>query len=581
MFYRDVGIVLCSGVLICSQAWGNEHKKHHSSATSAPPPVIEEVVIRVHPVFDESNPDENNALFRLVNRLHINTKPKVIKKDLTFKQGDPADKHLLAESERRLRERRYFASAKVTSTAAQTDSNSTASPANATPPETTKVVVDVREVWTLVPKLTYSTAGGSTHYGYGLYDSNFLGLGKSVKIEHDSTTERTSDTIAYRDPNFANQKQLSFAYSDNSDGQAQEFHFSNPFRSIRTPWSAGVDYENYVREDSLFDAGEEAWRFGHDNRFYSLFYGVKLDGSNDDRTHRLSIGFDDVSAHFYPVPLQDTPNTDPNPNVDNDPYNTPNIAPSFTLPYDRDYQILWLEYSYLHDRFIEASNVQQINRIEDINLGSQFRWRLGQVHSSTPELDNATLLALDYTKAFQLSPTQLLTSQWASSGFYNRNGATQSLTSAALAYHWQNFSRGQFYVLASEVYGKNLFADTPLELGGDTGLRGYPARFIAGEHLRLLTIEQRYFGEKEWFSLFHMGAAVFYDQGQVWGSTAVPQTYQQTLRDVGIGLRISGTRTGGREEGIHNIAHIDLSYPLDGGKDIDKYQMSVKIKTSF
>lgn len=541
-------ISVLNGVIFSSlSCYAETHAANKDTNTN---PTIEEIIIQVHPVFDESNPNENNRLFRLVNRLHINTKKSVILDELTFKEGEPLDSQLLDESERRLRSRRYFAAARVS----EVDS--------ANPDSSKKVRVDVREVWTLVPKVTYSSAGGSTHYGYGLYDSNFLGLGKTVKIERSSTVERTSDTFVYKDPDFANQKQLSLAYSDNSDGVAKEFHLSNPFRSIRTPWTAGIDMQDFSREDTLFNAGEEAMRFGHDGQYYSVFYGQRFDASNDDRTHRWLSGLDNISDTFYSVP--DARNGD-----------------FISFPIDRDYTVAWLEYSYLHNRFFEATNVQQINRTEDINLGSQWRIRLGAVTATNELLDNSVLVEFDYSKAYQLSPSQLLLSHVSSTGFYGETQTSQSISRFNLSYHWMNFSRGQFFISANETLGSNLFADTPLELGGDTGLRGYPARFMAGDHSRLLTIEQRYFGETEWFSLFHLGAAVFYDQGKAWGNANVPQHYQGNVRDIGIGLRISGTRTGGRDEGIHNIAHIDLAYPLDAGAEIDKYQLSVKIKTSF
>ena len=515
-------------------------------------PSIEEVTIKVSPIFDEKNPKENNFLFRLVNRLHIDTKHHVIEKDLTFKKGDYLDKHLLEESERRLRTRRYLSDATMRVVESDLPAADTSK----------KVQVNAREVWALVPKFTYSTSGGSTHYGYGLHDSNFLGLGKSVKIEHSSAVERTSDILAYRDPNFLNKKELQLSYSDNSDGMAQELHFSNPFRSIRTPWMMSVDLQDFEREDTLYSAGEEVERFGHDGTYYALGYGRRLDSSTDDRVRRWVVGMDNVTDNFFLVPEN-------------------NVSFANSLPVDRDYTVAWIEYSSLHNQFFEATNIQQINRVEDINLGSELRLRLGAVVAPDSELDKSVLVRFDYSKAYTLTSSQLLRSQLSSSGFYGASEAMQSITQVNFSYHWKNFERGQFFVLAKEVYGKNLFIDTPIELGGETGLRGYPSRFMAGDRLSLLTLEQRYFGETEWFSLFHLGAAVFYDQGRVWGNASVPQTYQSTMRDLGIGLRISGTRTGGRDEGIHSVAHIDLAYPLDGGAKIDKYQFSVHIKTSF
>ena len=126
-------------------AFANDREISSNKAESEVP-VIEEIEIQVHPIFDETNPKEDNWIFKLVNRLHINTKKQVIEKDLTFKTGDAVDVHLLEESERRLRGQRYFSDANITTVNM---------PNKAQDGISQKVQVDVHEVWTLVPKLTY------------------------------------------------------------------------------------------------------------------------------------------------------------------------------------------------------------------------------------------------------------------------------------------------------------------------------------------------------------------------------------------------------------------------------------------
>lgn len=551
-FRRTIMYQVVMFLTLTQPAFANDTEMS-SEKTSSQEPLIEEIEILVRPVFDETNPKENNWIFKLVNRLHINTKKHVITKDLTFKTGDTVDIHLLEESERRLRNQRYFSDANISLVDAPNKAQDSISK---------KVQVDVHEVWTLVPKLTYSTAGGATHYGYGLHDSNFLGLGKTIKIEHTSTEARTGDIIQYRDYNLGDKNQLILGYADNNDGKESEFSFSKPFSSIRTDWTSGIEYQDFLREDTYYNAGDEVYRYIHQNAEHSLYYGWKLPNSSDDNVHRLIVGWSHTNDEFSSLPEF---NSDLN----------------VELPYDRNFDSFWIEYSSFKNAYIEMYNIQQINRTEDINLGNQWRLRIGGVTANTNQMDKSIQVQLNFSKAIKISSTQMLLGELSSSGFYTNGDPIHTINQMAVSYHWQNFSRGQFYAYANVVDGKNLFDDMPLELGGDTGLRGYPVRFQAGNKLELLTLEQRFFGEKEWFSLFHMGAAVFYDQGRVWGESPVDQTYNQTLRDVGIGLRISGTRTGGKDDGIHNVAHVDLSYPLDGGTDIDKYQISVRIKKSF
>ncbi|MFT6578753.1 MAG: outer membrane protein assembly factor BamA [Zhongshania sp.] len=79
-----------------------------SNPTTDQAVTINSINIDVKPIFDESNPKENNWLFRLANRLHIPTRKKVIRDDLLFATNDPLNQHLLNSSERTLNTRRYL-----------------------------------------------------------------------------------------------------------------------------------------------------------------------------------------------------------------------------------------------------------------------------------------------------------------------------------------------------------------------------------------------------------------------------------------------------------------------------------------
>src|SRR5690554_7510740 len=57
-------------------------------------------------VFDEDNPDENNSLYRFLNKIHVNTKEYVVAPQLLFKEGDTLDTGVILETERLLRTRR-------------------------------------------------------------------------------------------------------------------------------------------------------------------------------------------------------------------------------------------------------------------------------------------------------------------------------------------------------------------------------------------------------------------------------------------------------------------------------------------
>jgi outer membrane protein assembly factor BamA len=548
------GISITAEEIDCTNTFNAKNSLPHSQDIHLQNNVAQEkntvkaINIHILPVFDETNPEENNWLFHLVNELHIDTHHNVIKNDLLFAEGEHIDTTLLEESERILRSRRYLNSALVSM---QSNCNN----------EKT-VDVSVHEVWTLVPEITYSHTGGNSNYGFGLHDSNFLGLGKTVNISHSVTALRTGDTWEYYDPNIGYlNSTLKLHYEDNDDGHVNNIALMKPFVALTTDWAGGINYLTYSQEVALYNAGKEADRFGQESNNHSIFYGVKLASTHAEFIHRITLGYNNFEDIFYSI------GTPPN--------------NSTVMPAARQFSYPWVEYQHIHDGYIEAYNIQQINRIEDINLGAQIKLRLGYVASKFDSYNKSLAFEAEYAQGKKISNDQLVRATISSTGFYGNNQFYNSLLKGDVNYHWKNLKRGQLYVGITHAKGFQLFQDLPIELGGDTGLRGYPIRYQAGDRLSLLTIEQRFFGEKEWLSLFHLGAAFFYDQGRVNGASAIPQDQQGWLRDVGFGIRISGTRNGNMEEGSHNVLHIDIASPLDGSSDISKLQWLVKVKNSF
>lgn len=59
------------------------------------------------------------------------------------------------------------------------------------------------------------------------------------------------------------------------------------------------------------------------------------------------------------------------------------------------------------------------------------------------------------------------------------------------------------------------------------------------------------------------------------------QAEDEELRDVGFGLRFSGTRVGGQNQGNSNVLHFDIAQPLDANAETSDLQWVLKVKSSF
>jgi outer membrane protein assembly factor BamA len=507
---------------------------------------IKKISIRIHPIFDESKPKENNFLFRFANRLHVGTDIDVIKNDLLFGEGSLYDKDILYESERILRTRRYLNSASIT--VADKDA------------ENVEVNVDVNEVWTLVPTLGFSRLGGSNDYSAGFKDSNFLGYGKSFNVTYNKSDERSGELFEYVDPNTGwHQTGLGLAHEDNSDGSRHFFSFERPYFSLSTPNAGGFIYEEYDREESYYNDGDEIDSYRHFSQQTEFFYGARIN-SDEDNIKRLNIGYSEQDDTFSTIESQ-TGIVDP--------------------PQNRLFKIAWVEYQTIQNQFSRFKNIRQINRVEDINFGWQTALKLGYVYSPLYQYNNSIYLENSLSRGLMLNNKSLILGGASLSGFHKEDEIYNGVVNARLAFHWKNMESGQFYLSVKVSRGLRLFADEFLVMGGDFGLRGYPDNYQSGDKRYLVNIEQRFYGKKEWLSLFYMGFVLFYDEGRAWGNSASPQAQGERLRDLGFGLRISGTRNGSREEGSHNVLHVDVAHPFDGGDVLSGMEISVRVRKSF
>ncbi|MGH8240260.1 MAG: hypothetical protein ACREXP_25040, partial [Steroidobacteraceae bacterium] len=188
--------------------------------------VVGEVFIYNENIFDLADPREAKQLYRLANKLHVRTKPQVIRQQLLFKSGDPYSQRLLDESARILRSARYLYDASVRPVAFEDGR--------------VDIAVRTRDVWTLNPGLSFSRKGGANTVGVELEELNLLGTGTDLEISRISGVDRDSTLIEYKDRHvFDSWVRVRAAYADNSDGSFKALEVEQPFYALDSRWTAG------------------------------------------------------------------------------------------------------------------------------------------------------------------------------------------------------------------------------------------------------------------------------------------------------------------------------------------------------
>ena len=502
---------------------------------------IREVILEKHNIFDLSNPAENKWLYRWANRLHILTRDSVIDNQLLFGPGDDFEQRLLEESARILRSNRFIFEAVIE------------------PVKYENGVVDVKvttqDVWSLTPDLSFSRTGGENRTAIGIEETNFFGRGQLLRLKWIDSVDRTSTQFDFEDRNLGSSwVSVNLRLADNSDGDTKFLSVIRPFHALDSRWTAGGWVSANDKRTALYRLGNEAAEYRHKRDFHTAFGGWSR-GLRDGWVRRWSTGVVYDDNRFSQV-------QDP-------------TLPA-VIPDDRKLVYPFVGLEILEDDFSTSTNANQMGRTEDFFMGTRISASLGWADESYGADRDALVAAASANLGFgSLDKTALLLSLVADGRREGGNTTNAKTRVVARFYHRQSEKR-LFFMTLSGVAGHALDLDNPVQLGGKSGLRGYPLRYQTGDSKMLFSVEQRYFTDWYPWRLFRVGGAIFFDVGRTWGDNPIGEPNLGWLKDVGFGLRFAPTRFS-----TNKVAHLDFAFPLDGDPSIDSVQILLEAKRSF
>jgi outer membrane translocation and assembly module TamA len=503
--------------------------------------IIGRIIVTPNDIFDPSIPAERGWLYRAANKLHINTRPSVIRGQLLFKTGDPYDARLVQENERLLRKNDYLYNVAILPVGWDG--------------HTVDLEVRTKDVWTLNPGFNFGRSGGKNSTNVHVQEENLLGTGRKVEVAWDSGVDSTAWTVSFADPHFLESfTRLAVSYSDANDGKSEFFSLNRPFYALDTRWAAGTTLSDTRYIDDRYELGKKVGEFRAHDQYYEASGGWS-DGLVSGWVNRWTLGATWQDSQFEPEPGK---------------------ALGGPLPPDKKFVYPWIGFERVQNAFVERVNLNQIDRTEDVLVGFRGWARLGYANEALGSKTDALLLSAGAQDGTDLGPRQSLFGSVWTSGRYQRGAVQNGILGAASSYYLSTSARSKFYASLSGTVTENLDEDEQLTLGGDTGLRGYPLRYQAGTAKALLTLEQRYYSNWYPFRLFHVGGAVFLDMGRTWGRDVTGATSLGMLKDVGLGLRLGSSRSA-----FGTVVHIDLAFPLDGGNNIDSVQLIIETSQRF
>ena len=502
---------------------------------------IGKITIVAGDVFDLSNPKENKTLFRLADKIHVNTREYVIRGQLLFNPGDPYNPELLKESERILRGDEYIYDALIQPVAYHNNQ--------------VDIEVQTRDSWTLTGLVDYSRKGGQPYYSFEFNEKNLLGFGKELTISRTINELRTQNLFKYHDPLIRPYwLVMDITYSNNSDGREKAFSLQRPFFALNSHWSYGIDTRNITSTERLYKDGDTVDYFKQKDQEYNIFGGYSR-GLIRQHVARLTVGYSFLKNHFSPLS---------------------NTLDPALLPQNRTLSYPWIGFQWLVNNYIKTRRVNHIQRTEDINLGADVNLKLGWASSAWGADRNLLIYTGSASAGLRPQDSQLILMSLSNSGRFTTDKTENLVLSGDTRYFLTRSRHQVFYSDLQLTAGYNLDRENQLVLDGINGLRGYPQNFLTGNRKFLLTLEQRYYTDRNLLQLFYVGGAVYFDAGSAWYVGTDLHSKFKVYKDIGLGLRISSSRTSSAQ-----VMHLDIAFPLDNNVHTNRVQIIFNAETSF
>lgn len=503
--------------------------------------IIGEIRINNQNIFNLDDPRENNALYRAANKLHIRTRPSVIRRALLFKSGEPVSAQVMEESERLLFSSGFLYEATIRPIAYHDG--------------VVDVEVITKDTWTLDPGIGFSRTGGDNRSSYGLAELNFLGTGVTIGYKQTDDDGQRTERFEYSHPLlFGTRGVVDYVYEKLEAGDRQFLSLARPFYRLDARWSAGVSaFTSDLLESTTNNDGQTGQH--RVQRDAASVFGGRSKGLIDGWTQRYSIGLDYTKVTNTLVP---------------------GLPPPDTLPEDAIRVSPFVRYDIVEDNFAKLTNRDQIDRAEYFELGFRANIKLGYAATALGSTRPAWSYAAAISNGKELADERMIVAAAAVTGVYSGGDDEGRLFSGGLKYYIPQSDRALTFLGLAGDAARDKRVSTQLTLGGNNGLPGYPTDYQRGDRRVLLNFEQRIYTDWYPFRLFRIGGAVFFNAGSAWGDEASNSSKPDWLADVGFGLRIFSMRSA-----FGSVWHLDFAFPINPADDIPSYQVLLLRKTSF
>ncbi|AUJ70322.1 hypothetical protein [Pseudoalteromonas sp. NC201] len=498
---------------------------------------IESIEINSNPIFNPDDP-ETTSFHDFVNWLHIETRDATIASQLPFQAGDLVSEADILEAERILRAKKYIREAKI----------NYAKPCSSAEPQ--KISVQTWDTWSLLPSVNFGRSSGNNKLSLGFKEENLLGYGVRASVKYKSDHERSGyHTVLQMPAPWQPHAMITVQADDYDDGQIFMTDIYQPFyqRSSSLLYRAYINAQDQTT--SIYHNGQTESQFRYNGTSAQFAYGRLWQQTNTTTLRWIAgVDYQDVS------------------------YDEPNLAIRDNL-YDFKLLAPWISLQYIEDNYIVLQDVDLINHSEDFNLG----WSLAAKTGIDTEADGVgSIWEFSANKAWLFNDDVLYRFKASTNAQIGTQQGDRvwSTLAAKVNYRWSDSFA--FYADVIAAWQNKEFAERPLALGGEEGIRGFPQSYQQGTQTVKSSFELRMYPNINIYQLVDLGFVGFVDMGKASENIQHPNISNKMLGSVGLGVRLYSARSSNE-----NVVHIDFTKPLSNYPEVDSWELGLSVETHF